>query len=79
MTTFLIVYALSIVCVTAYSIRLLKNSDIKTVQVKEVVFISCSILLPGINTLIVFCMIIKFIDEYDKELKNPFYKEKDRD
>lgn len=79
MTTFLIVYALSIVCVTADSIRLLKNSDIKTVQVKEVVFISCVTLLPGINTLIVFCMIIKFIDECDKELKNPFYKEKDRD
>lgn len=79
MTTFLIVYVLSIVCVTAYSIRLLKNSDIKTVQVKEVILISCLTLLPGINTLIVFCMIIKFIDEYDKELKNPFYKEKDRD
>ena len=79
MTTFLIVYVLSIVCVTTDSIRLLKNSDIKTVQVKEVVFISCVTLLPGINTLIVFCMIIKFIDEYDKELKNPFYKEKDRD
>ena len=79
MTTFLIVYVLSIVCVTTDSIRLLKNSDIKTVQVKEVVFISCVTLLPGINTLIVFSVIIKFIDECDKELKNPFYKEKDRD
>ena len=79
MTTFLIVYALSIVCVMTYSILQLKNSDIKTVQVKEVVFISCLTLVPGINTLIVFCMMIKFIDEYDKELKNPFYKEKDRD
>lgn len=79
MTTFLIVYVLSIVCVTVYSIRLLKNSDFKTVQVREVVFISCLTLLPGINTLIVFSVIIKFIDECDKELKNPFYKEKDRD
>lgn len=79
MTTFLIVYALSIVCVMVYSILQLKNSDIKTVQVKDVIFTSCLILLPGINTLIVFCMMIKFIDEYDKELKNPFYKEKDCD
>lgn len=79
MTTFLIVYVLSAVCMLAWSIHVLKNSSIKTVQIKEIFYVCGFALLPVVNSICVICIFIKLVDEYDKELKNPFYKEKDRD
>lgn len=75
MTTFLIVYVLSAVCMLAWSIHVLKNSGIKTVQIKEIFYVCGFALLPVVNAIFAISIIIKIVDEYDKELKNPFYKE----
>ena len=82
MTTFLIVYFLSAILILYASVLKPKTPNYKTISVEQICITVLMTLLPVVNTVVAVMVIVKFIqivDEYDKELKNPFYKEKDRD
>lgn len=79
MTTFLIVYSISAMLLIFATAKYLNLYGSETIQIKGIIFTAILIFLPIVNTFCLIVLAIAFIDEYDKELKNPFYKEKDRD
>ena len=79
MTTFLIVYIISAILLIFATVKYLNLYGSETIQIKGIIFTVVLIFLPIVNSFCLIILGIAFIDDYDKELKNPFYKEKDRD
>lgn len=82
MTTFLIVYFLSAILILYASVLKPKTPNYKTISVEKICITVLMTLLPVVNTVVAVMVIVKLIqivDEYDKELKNPFYKKNDKE
>lgn len=75
MTALLIIYSLSVFFILYLTICEVLQSNKKTIKIKDLLFTCLLTLLPFINTIVALLVVIKVVDEYDKELKNPFYKE----
>lgn len=78
MTTFLIVYIISVILLIFATVKYLNLYGSETIQIKGIIFTVVLIFLPSVNSFCLIILGIAFIDDYDKELKNPFYKEKNR-
>lgn len=77
MTTFLIVYLLSAILVGRETYLDLR--DMPYLTTPDIILCLCLVFVPILNTVWYGILIGYYVFYSNKELTNPFYKEKDRD